>query len=304
MTATDETGRRRFASSIPGKNGCMSNPPPDRSPPLGDDDTTIETTETVIDTEPQYVTADGLTAVVTQRETIASERRRRRPLDPIALAMGVILLLVVAGGAAWWYLSNESSQTVPEVEGLGVAVALARLEDEDLVPQVRRVPSEGDTGVVIRQIPTAGTEVDEGTRVSLDVSAGPALIDVPNAVGLQEVDARERLVAAELEVATRDMYTERPAGTVVSQRPQAGADVARGTSVTLGVSRGSGRVDVPLVTGLTRANAEAELAAVSLGANVVEVPSSEPEGTVVAQSPSGGVATRGDAVRLNVSAGS
>jgi len=55
--------------------------------------------------------------------------------------------------------------------------------------------------------------------------------------------------------------------------------------------------------GMTRGQAEAELSNAKLEANVVEVPSDEPVGTVVAQNPVGGQAQQGTAVRLNVSAG-
>ena len=43
--------------------------------------------------------------------------------------------------------------------------------------------------------------------------------------------------------------------------------------------------------------------AAGLAANVVSVPSDQPIGTVVAQTPTGGQADRGSNVRLNVSSG-
>ena len=62
-------------------------------------------------------------------------------------------------------------------------------------------------------------------------------------------------------------------------------------------------MEVPNVVGMTRGQAEAELSNARLEANVVEVPSDEPVGTVVAQNPVGGQVQQGTAIRLNVSAG-
>jgi len=88
-----------------------------------------------------------------------------------------------------------------------------------------------------------------------------------------------------------------------SSHSSAGAQASEGETVTIKVSKGSGRVDVPNVVGLSRAEAEAELSSAQLEANVVEVPSDQPAGTVVAQNPVGGQAQQGTAVRLNVSRG-
>ena len=139
--------------------------------------------------------------------------------------------------------------------------------------------------------------------MTIRVSGGPDTISVPNAVGLGEAEARDRLVDAGFEVETEEVFAERESGTVVSQDPSAGAQASEGETVTIKVSKGSGRVDVPNVVGMTRAQAEAELSSAQLEANVVEVPSDEPEGTVVAQNPVGGQAQQGSAVRLNVSGG-
>jgi serine/threonine-protein kinase len=90
---------------------------------------------------------------------------------------------------------------------------------------------------------------------------------------------------------------------VIAQTPNAGAQAEPGSAVTIQVSKGSGLVEVPNVVGMTRGQAQAELSNVQLEANVVEVPSDEPVGTVVAQNPVGGQAQQGSTVRLNVSAG-
>ncbi len=153
------------------------------------------------------------------------------------------------------------------------------------------------------QDPAAGAEADEGSTVSISVSGGPDTVAVPNAVGLAEAEARDRLVSAGFEVDSTGVFSEREAGTVATQTPRAGAEAERGSTVAIEVSKGTGLVEVPNVVGLTRGQAEAELSNARLEANVIEVPSDEPVGVVVAQNPVGGQAQQGTAVRLNVSSG-
>ena len=98
-----------------------------------------------------------------------------------------------------------------------------------------------------------------------------------------------------------EAFSDKKAGIVVSQKPDAGAKLDEGGTVTLVVSKGGKPVIVPDVVGATSADATSKLEAVGLKANVVAVPSSKPAGTVVAQSPAPGKdATTGDTVRLNV----
>ena len=139
--------------------------------------------------------------------------------------------------------------------------------------------------------------------MAIRVSGGPDTVAVPNAVGLAEAEARDRLVGAGFQVESNEVFAEREPGTVTAQSPSAGAEAERGATVTIDVSKGTGLVEVPNVVGMTRGQAEAELSNARLEANVVDVPSDEPVGTVVAQNPVGGQVQQGTAIRLNVSAG-
>ena len=126
--------------------------------------------------------------------------------------------------------------------------------------------SDQPEGRVFAQSPTAGTEVDEGSTVTIRVSSGTGTTAVPNAVGLGEAEARDRLVSAGFEVETEEVFSDREPGTVVSQNPAAGAQAADGDTVTIQVSKGTGQVDVPNVVGMTRGEAEAALSSAQLEA--------------------------------------
>jgi serine/threonine-protein kinase len=237
------------------------------------------------------------------RDTVQVEERRRRRWDPIAISLGVLLLLLAAAAGAWFVLAQDDTTAVPAVEGLPADQAVERLEADGFRVDLSTAASDAPAGTVFEQDPSAGSEVDEGSTVAIRVSGGPDTVAVPNAVGLPEAEARDRLVDAGFQVESNEVFAERDPGIVTAQSPSAGAEAERGATVTIDVSQGTGLVEVPNVVGMTRGQAEAALSNARLEANVVEVPSDEPVGTVVAQNPVGGQAQQGTAVRLNVSAG-
>lgn len=247
--------------------------------------------------------ADG--TVVSHRDRVEHEPPRRRvvggPATPLALAVLVLALLGTL--AAAWYLTQDEQVAVPDVVGLQESEAVAALGDEGLESDVTGAPSDEPLGTVLEQSPAAGTEVDDGVSVGLVVADEAASLAVPNLVGVAEVEARDRLAAAGLGVNAVEVFSDEPEGTVVAQEPAAGAKVDPDTVVRVNVSKGEGTTIVPSLVGQQRDTAEAALTEAGLQANVVEVPSDEPVGTVVAQSPDSGEVRAGSAIRLNVSAG-
>ena len=117
-----------------------------------------------------------------------------------------------------------------------------------------------------------------------------------------EDDARDQLEDVGFKVNPVQIFSDKPNGQVVAQDPRGGAEANEGSTVRINVSKGSDQVEVPDVVGLDQADAREQLGNLGLGTNVVEVPSSQPAGTVVAQSPVAGSKARlGSRVRLNVS---
>ena len=268
--------------------------PPPPGGPVEVDEAVVRENETIRER------ADGSL----ERDAVRHETRRRSPVENLAPWLLVLLLLVLGGIAAAWYFTQEDTREVPNVEGLRLEQAVSRLQDDGFRTDIATEPSDAPEGTVVAQDPAAGADAEEGSTVDLRVSGGPDTAAVPNAVGLAEAEARDRLVDAGFQVSTREVFSERDEGTVVSQDPAAGADAEPSSTVTIAVSKGTGMVDVPNVVGLSRADAEAELSSAGLEANVVEVPSIEPEGTVLAQNPTGGQLREGSSVRVNVSSGS
>jgi beta-lactam-binding protein with PASTA domain len=211
--------------------------------------------------------------------------------------------LLIAIGLVIWYVGRSSSKSVPAVVGLRIDTAVSRLQQDGFKVQIARQSNAHAAGVVFGQNPAAETKHDNGSSVRLLVSKGRSHARVPNAVGLTQSVARDRLVNAGFRVVTAEVFSDQPRNNVVAQSPPAGGAASPGGLVQLKVSKGSGKVDVPSEVGNTIDQARSDLAAKGLKPNVSHVPSTQPVDTVVAQNPTGGSVRSGSTVYLNVSKG-
>ena len=117
--------------------------------------------------------------------------------------------------------------------------------------------------------------------------------------------ATQKLVAEGLQVSIKKEASDAvPKGAVVSQEPVAGLKVARDSIVTLNISTGKRRINVPAVKGFTLAQAVSTLADAALKANPVSIYSTAPANSVTAQDPRAGKSVvTGTTVRINISKG-
>jgi serine/threonine-protein kinase len=204
------------------------------------------------------------------------------------------------------WLTDRGPKTakVPTMIGLPQRTAETQASQRGFVLQTQSRVSTAAPGVVLDQVPQAGASLSKGSKVGVIVSAGKAQVAVPLTTGLK-VDAAQRLLQTAGLVAQKNVVaSDKPAGTVLSQNPAAGAKVAKGTQVTLSVAQGPKLVVVPALQGLSVDNATSKLQAVGLVAVTRTVPSAEPAGTVVAQNPPRLQKVKaGTKVELNVSQG-
>ena len=143
---------------------------------------------------------------------------------------------------------------LPELNGLDAATALATLTDSGLVLGVETPEYSEDVpaGVIIRWTissqPTlvAGQEVIKGTAVDTFVSQGPAPRVVPDLTGMSIDSATTALTDLQLTINRGDdQFSIVAAGGVATQSPAAGESLARGTAVTVAISKGPDLVAVP-----------------------------------------------------------
>ena len=167
------------------------------------------------------------------------------------LETGKVLTFVVSTG--------PPPVPLPELNGLDAASALATLSDGGLVLGVETPEYSEDvpTGVIIRWAVTsqptlvAGQEVIKGTAVDTFVSQGPAPRVVPDLTGMSIESATTALTDIQLTINRGDdQFSTVAAGGVATQSPAAGESLARGTAVTVAISKGPDLVAVPQLLNL------------------------------------------------------
>ncbi|MFF0104425.1 Stk1 family PASTA domain-containing Ser/Thr kinase [Streptomyces hirsutus] len=142
---------------------------------------------------------------------------------------------VHAGSAVALTVSKGNPVDVPDVTGEDLADARAELEEAGLEVEVatERVTSEHDAGRVARQSPEADGEAVEGDTVTLTLSKGPEMIEVPDVVGDSVDEATETLEAAGFRV-EEDRGLFGLFGDTVKGQSVAGGDTApKGSAITL-----------------------------------------------------------------------
>jgi beta-lactam-binding protein with PASTA domain len=140
--------------------------------------------------------------------------------------------------------------TVPNIIGLTQAAAQQALTDAGLtVGTVSSINAAAPAGQVVSQSPGVGVSVAPSSAVAFTVSLGPALVTVPNVVGLAQAAAQSAILGAGLTLGaiTNANSATVPAGAVISESPAAGASVAPSSAVALVVSSGPAATATPAV---------------------------------------------------------
>ena len=181
-----------------------------------------------------------------QVQEVAGPPRRSRAWLWILLVVIAALAALAVAWALGAFDGGGGDVKVPDVTGLtankaGTTLAAAGLE----TGKVTRVQStEAPEGTVVAQSPQAGKQVKEGSAVDLEVVGKPTPtatpVAVPNVVGSSQAGAESQLTAAGFTAVVSQAESDSvPAGSVISQDPQAGVMVTQGSNVRIVVSTGS-----------------------------------------------------------------
>jgi serine/threonine-protein kinase len=195
------------------------------------------------------------------------------------------------GSAVDMFVSTGPAKVkVPDVMGKSSDEAVAALTSAKLKFKVLNVFSKEDADTVVAQSPDAGTTVDQGSVVHINISKGLQPIDIPNVIGQLYDSAAGQLQGAGFAVARRDVDSSQPKDTVIDQQPQGGGSAARGSTVTLYVSKGPKEATVPDVTSQDEASAQQTLEQSGFSVDVQEQDTTDPnqDGIVLDQDPVGG----------------
>lgn len=235
------------------------------------------------------------------------ERSRR------GLVLAVVLVLLVAGLAAggYWFGWGRYTST-PGVVGLEQAAAETRLDDAGLGAEIEQVHSDSvEPGVVISTDPRPGDRILPGDEVTLTVSKGPEVYDVPDLAGLTVEEAEEELAEVKMVLGRQvQRYSETvPKGQIVRSSPAFGSAESKAlpvdTAVAVVVSKGKQPIKVGDWVGRDAEKLEKSLEAKGLQVKVTDTEFSDdvPEGRVISHTPKSGVVYKGDEIGLVVSKG-
>ena len=224
----------------------------------------------------------------------ADRRQGNRHTSTILLVLAGILVLVGAvliGRVMFAGDPPEGTLRVPDVAGETVEAAQERLEGLGFRVEVGDpAPCDEEEGTVCSTDPEAGAAGEEGDTVTVIPSEGPAPVEVPDVVGDAYEDAEAEL--EELGLTVRQESEEDPEaepGTVLSQDPEGGAEVAPESEVTLTVATAPDTEAVPDVVGKPFDQAQAELSAAGFTVTRQNQPDdSRPENEVISQDPTAG----------------
>ncbi len=137
------------------------------------------------------------------------------------------------------YYSNGNVK-VPDVVGLSCTDATAKLQQFHLQANCQNAASDtAPSGQVFSQNPSAGQQTPQGGTVTLQVSTGPAQVQVPDVTNSDYQTAKQQLHAAGLKpvpAACLPSDPTTPDGTVVATNPPAGSNVNPHSNVTVYVA--------------------------------------------------------------------
>ncbi|OKJ94868.1 Stk1 family PASTA domain-containing Ser/Thr kinase [Streptomyces sp. CB02400] len=142
---------------------------------------------------------------------------------------------VRADSAVALTVSKGSPVDVPDVTGDDAEDARAELEGAGLKVKIaaERVNSEHDAGRVARQTPGAGRQAAEGDTVTLTLSKGPEMIEVPDVIGDSVDEAKQKLKDAGFGVDEDRGLLGLFGDTVKGQSVDGGDTAPKGSTITI-----------------------------------------------------------------------
>ncbi len=259
-------------------------------------------------------------------------RKSKEDVDPkiknmnkiLAIVAAVIVLfaiIFIAGQAIGFFnfgagdIGAETEEipeevVVPDLSGLTEDEA-RELLNESFLGYKKKASEKSPTleeGLIMSQDIQAGDKVDPHTTINVIVSSGIAevLVTLPDVVGMSEDDAKKTLFDMDILMDSQADYSaDVEAGHIISMNPEAGAEVAEDSTVTVVVSKGPAPIEAPDLSGLSNEAAKAKLAELELEAKVTEEYSDTVDaGKVISQTTKAGTKlVAGDSVSYVVSKG-
>jgi serine/threonine-protein kinase len=220
------------------------------------------------------------------------QRRGSRRWIPWVISGLVVLAAIIVAVIMLNNGGSGGTANVPLVNGESYAQAATQIKAAGLNPVRNNESSSVKAGLVISTNPDNGNSVAKNSNVTVNVSAGPANIALPNLQGQQSSAAQQQLKSAGFSNVSvvSDSQSTLPNNEVDHQSPAPGS-YPPNQAITLYVSGGG--IKVPSLTNDTAAEAMATLTGLGF-TNVHTVSTAAPAsqmvepGTVYSQTPASG----------------
>jgi eukaryotic-like serine/threonine-protein kinase len=135
--------------------------------------------------------------------------------------------------------SGPKLAKVPVLVGSQRRLAVQQIRGRGLLPSVGEEEDDAPEGEVISQSPSAGSELDPGSTVSIVVSAGKQQDSVPNVIGKLRSEAVQAVRDAGLTPSVEEEETAvaGKVGRAIDQFPPPGSELEPGATVTIVVGK-------------------------------------------------------------------
>lgn len=257
---------------------------------------------------------------ITRQETAAPQKKtKKRRSIFLPLLFGITIAFAVACAALCWVILNDSSNLMNDKADILLNDFVGMTQDEVnaseqvvngqiIVDWEQEYNNDYAAGYIYKQSPVAGRTVREGQSVTLSVSLGIKYVTVPDLTNYLQADGEQQLKDLGVSVlVTQAVDSSVASGSIIRTDPEAGTQVAAGTTVVLYVARPqvATTARTPSLIGMTTSDARTLLVQNKLGlGSETEVYSDQPVGTIIGQSPEAGTTVKlNSRVNVTVSAG-
>lgn len=221
---------------------------------------------------------------------------------PMGIILAVVAAVLAVGAFVVYMMSGSKQVTVPDLSGITLSDATAKLQALDLAVG-QKIGKEDPTkapNIVLGQSPPPNVRVKTGSTIDLTYSQPPTMVDVPSLVG-KSLDAAQQVLEDLHLPAGKISFEQKPnvaENIVLDQFPKPGKRVEGTAEISLVVSeapvtqgqRSSPMVAVPNLVGQSLAQARARLqtSGLAVGSATPQPKPDATSGTVISQSPSAG----------------
>lgn len=182
---------------------------------------------------------------------------------------------------------------IPDVVGMTEAEAIEALEEEgfEIRESKEEYSEDVEAGNVIKTTPEAGKERPRGTEVTLYISIGKELVMMESYIGddFEQVASLLANYGYKSIEDPKEVYSDKPAGTIIEQDPEPGTEVIPNETVlTFTVSKGKEVITLRNLQGMTENELDEYEKSSGLDIKVTsrEHSNSVAEGQVISQNPS------------------